>query len=125
MSKEELKKNYIEKAVAWIERKGYLEIKANIEGMEPPKSFTQRSKNELVNPDLTAKSLGRKFYFEIAMKTNDTKDLVTKWKLLSQLAAMKDGKLYLFVPHGHRSFAEKLVQKHKISAIIEPLRATN
>lgn len=123
MKGEELKKNYIQVALAWIERKGYLDIKADMEGMEAPKAFTQRSTESPVTPDLTARSLGRKFYFEVALKSYNERQIVTKWKLLSQLAAMKDGKLIVFAPHGHRSFAEKVIEKHKISAKIIPLRA--
>lgn len=123
MDNASMKKNYIEKALDWIEKKGYMEVKADIEGMEAPKSFTQKSNDQTINPDLTAMSLGRKFYFEIAMKTSETRDVITKWKLLSQLAAMKDGKLIVFAPHGHRSFAEKIIEGHKIPAKIVPLRS--
>ena len=118
-----LKKGYIQKALTWVEKKGYLEIKADIEGLETPKSFTQRSSDTAVYPDMTAKSLGRKFYFEVALKSSNERDIVTKWKLLSQLAAMKEGKLIVFTPHGHRAFAEKIIEKHRITAKIIPLRS--
>lgn len=123
MDKATLKNGYVQKAVKWIEKKGYAEIKADLEGHEPPKSFTQASTNEPVQPDLTARSLGRKFYFEVALKTDNTRPVITKWKLLSQLAAMKDGKLIVFAPHGHRSFAEKIITNHRINAQIVSLRA--
>lgn len=123
MEKAELKKGYIEKAVHWIEKKGYAEIKADLDGMETPIAFTQRSNEASVHPDLTARSLGRKFYFEVAIKSSETRAIVTKWKLLSQLAAMKDGKLIVFAPHGHRSFAEKIITENKINAQIISLRA--
>lgn len=120
-----LKEGYIQKAVVWIQKKGYMDIKADLEGMEAPKAFKRKSDDADIVPDLTAKSLGRKFYFEVALKSSDVRNLVTKWKLLSQLAAMKDGKLIIFAPHGHRSFADKTVEKYKISAKIVSLRAAN
>jgi len=118
-----LRESYIRKAVDWIKKKGYMDIKADLEDMETPKSFVKKSNDSNVLPDLTAKSLGRTFYFEVALKTNDVRSVVTKWKFLSQLAAMKDGKLIIFAPHGHRSFAEKTVESYKISAKIISLRA--
>lgn len=124
MDKAALKTGYVQKAVTWIEKKGYAEIKADLEGHEAPKSFTRSATQTTVQPDLTARSLGRKFYFEVALKTDNTRDVVTKWKLLSQLAAMKDGKLIVFAPHGHRSFAEKLITNHRINAQIVSLRAS-
>ncbi len=123
MSKEALRAGYVQKAMDWIVKKGYLDIKADLEGMELPKAFVQKSNNTSITPDLTARSLGRKFYFEVAMKSPNSRDIVTKWKFLSQLAAMKDGKLIIFAPHGHRSFAEKLVETHKISARVVSLRS--
>jgi hypothetical protein len=123
MDKAALKNGYVQKAVSWIEKKGYAEIKADLEGLEAPTALMQSSTNVPVQPDLTALSLGRKFYFEVALKSDNTREVVTKWKLLSQLAAMKDGKLIVFAPHGHRSFAEKIIENNRINAQIVSLRA--
>jgi hypothetical protein len=61
---------------------------------------------------------GNKCYFEIAMKSDNKQDLITKWKLLDRLASIKEGKFFLFTPHGHRAFADRLVKQHDINATL-------
>ena len=55
-------------------------------------------------------------YFEIAQKTSQKQPLITKWKLLSQLAQNKNGQFVIFTPHGHKSFAQTIVEEHHITA---------
>ncbi len=121
MEIEEEKIPYLEKAVEWVEKKGYLDIKATLEGYEDPKSFTQSSTNDSVSPDITAITMGRKCYFEIALKTSDKRQVVNKWKLLSYLSSAKQGKLYIFAPHGHKAFAKRIIENNQIPAEILPL----
>jgi len=71
-----------------------------------------------ITPDITAVMRGNKCYFEIAMKSDHKQDLVTKWKLLDRLASIKEGKFFLFTPHGHRAFADRLVKQHDINATL-------
>ena len=59
--------------------------------------------------------MGAKSYIEIALKTDDKKAMISKWKLLGTLAARKGGKLYLLAARGHKSFAEKIVQNHNLT----------
>ena len=68
--------------------------------------------------DATGVSRGRKSYFEIALKTEDVRRRISKWMLLSTMALMKGGKLFLFAPKGHKTFAEKVVKKHLLNAEI-------
>ena len=111
-----------EKAIDWVKRKGYSKVKANIDGedFEKPSSFMQPGDDDeaALTPDITAMMRGNKCYFEIAIKSDDKIQLVTKWKLLDRMAALKEGKFYLFTPHGHRAFANRLIKKHDINAVL-------
>ena len=61
---------------------------------------------------------GRKSYVEIAIKTENVQRRISKWNLLSTLATMKSGKLFLFAPKGHQTFTEKIVKKHLLNAAV-------
>ncbi|MEM9917311.1 MAG: hypothetical protein AAF990_04405 [Bacteroidota bacterium] len=106
-----------EKVILWSKRKGFNNIKANTEGYETP-SALKKPDGEVYIPDLTGNQLGGKSYIEIALKEENSIDLVSKWKLYSTLAARKDGKLYLLAPKGHKAFTDKLVEKYNISATV-------
>ncbi|WP_236975163.1 hypothetical protein [Membranihabitans maritimus] len=112
----EEKRDYIEKAVEYAKGKGFKEFKAKIDEYDDPKAFTKVSSDNEVLPDFTAKRRGKKHYFDIAMKTDNVQALVTKWKLLNQLAEIKNSKLILFAPRGHKAFTERLTKQYKIDA---------
>ncbi|MGB3547527.1 MAG: hypothetical protein WBA17_11165 [Saprospiraceae bacterium] len=102
-----------------VTRKGYQDIKANVEGYETPAKIRRSSeKEEFFIPDVTGELNGRKSYFEVALKTDDERELVTKWKLLSSLAGYKNGKLFLAVPRGHMAFTNRILEAYTIKAEI-------
>lgn len=115
-----IKKSAIEKIVTWVKSKGYSNIKANTEGYEVPTSFALQKELETDEdqyiPDVTGRKGSQKHYFEIALKTEDPRRLIRKWKLLSTLAEMKNGKLHLFAPRGHKAFAERIVRERQLTA---------
>lgn len=116
------KKNYISKAIQWVEKKSSSSIKAIAEGYEDPKIFTNKDTEEIVQPDLTFESLGgAKHYTDIALKSDSPQKLVTRWKLLSILATMKRGKLHLLAPKGHKMFTKRLVDRYNINALVYTL----
>ena len=116
-----MKEEYFEKAIAWTQRKSSSEIKANFEGFEKPRSFKNRNSNTEETPDLSYESHGALNFVEIAVKTSDVQPLITRWKLLSIMASMKHGKLYILTPKGHKMFAENIVKDYNISAKIQSL----
>lgn len=109
-----------EKAISWAKSHGFSQIKANTdsEDYEQPAKFTKTGDPEPFIPDLTGLRLGGKSYIEIAMKTEDTKRQLSKWKLLSSLAAVKSGKLFLLAPKGHKAFVEKTIKQNNINAMV-------
>jgi len=100
-----------------VNPKGYEGIRANVDEYETP-SKLQRKDDSAFIPDITGVKAGRKSYFEVAVKTDVVQEAITKWKLLSSLARMHNGKLYLIAPKGHYTFTMKLVKDHSISATI-------
>ncbi|MEM6396596.1 MAG: hypothetical protein AAF741_09625 [Bacteroidota bacterium] len=116
----ELIKKMVEKIV---ERKGFDQIKANADGFDTPAPIRKKDKEGNVEytyiPDVTGTINGRKSYFELGMKTegnDDTQKLVSKWRLLSDFAAIKNGKLYLAVPRGHMAFTNRILADYPIKA---------
>ncbi|MFT6322222.1 MAG: hypothetical protein ACJAT4_003157 [Granulosicoccus sp.] len=102
-------------AIQWAERKGFKKIKANADEYETPKSFYKPSTDITVIPDITGVKMGAKSYIEIALKADNMKATISKWKLFGTLAAQKGGKLYLLAGRGHKSFVERIVQKHNLT----------
>jgi hypothetical protein len=111
------KNKYFERAISWAKRRGLSGIRANYEEYETPTAFSKSGEEEAYVPDLTAKKLGRKFYIDIALKTDNVKRKVSKWKLMETLAKVKGGKLYLLAPRGHKAFAERLIEKYNFSNV--------
>ena len=113
---------YLEKALDWARKKGFHNIKASVslegEDTETPSGFSKPGSDDEIQPDMTALKTGGKCYIEIATKSDNIRRTVTKWKLLSTIARMKGGRLFLLAPHGHKAFTNRLVKKHDIEARI-------
>ena len=101
-----------------VQRKGVDQIKANADGYETPSPIRRNKDGEEIVyiPDVTGTINGRKSYFELGMKAEDERSLVTKWRLLSDLAGIKNGKLYLAVPRGHMAFTNRILADYPIRA---------
>lgn len=113
---------YLDKAVAWAQKKSMDTVKSIAEGYEKPNSFESTDNDKSVQPDITFITQGgAKHYTEIALKSEDSRSLVTKWKLLSVMAAMKKGKLHLLAPKGHKMFTQKLIDQYNINALVHSI----
>jgi hypothetical protein len=109
-------KKYLKKAIQWAKKRGYSNIKANIDEFEQPTQFSKPNEDQPYTPDITGQKLGRKIYIEIATKTENMQRRISKWKLLSTLAEMKGGKLFLLAPRGHKAFVERQLKKYHLNA---------
>ena len=116
-----MENEYFEKAIDWAKKRGFSNIKANHEDYELPKHFSKSGVDEVVVPDITGLKTGGKSYIEISIKTDMVHDMVSKWKLLSLLAARNGGKLFLLAPRGHKRFTEELVKDHNLMAEIKSI----
>lgn len=112
------KENFFDSAIEWTRKQGFSEIKANYSDYDAPISFQKPNSDASYTPDITGVKMGGKSFFEIVLKTEQVRQKVTKWMLLSTMAARKGGKLYLLAPRGHKSFAADIVEQHHLNAQI-------
>lgn len=115
------REKYLPKVIEWAQKKKIHSLKAISEGYDAPKLFTNQSTQQQVQPDLSFEIDDATHYSDVALKCDDTRALVTRWKLLSTMANLKKGQLHLFAPKGHKIFTKKLVERHQIDARIHSL----
>src|SRR5688500_8345906 len=102
----------------FVNRGGYTEVKANIEGFETPSALSSKDSEDRVIPDITALKRGGRWYIEVVKKDAELEKTISKWKLLSTLGRARSGGLILIAPSGQYAFAERLIKKHDIPAQI-------
>jgi hypothetical protein len=113
---------YLNQAIAWASRKTTGDIKSIHEDYEDPKVFKSKSSDMTVQPDISFRLIdGRKIFTDISLKTNKPQTLITRWKLLSTMATLSRGNLYLLAPRGHKIFTERLIEQYSINAIVKSL----
>lgn len=109
----------IDRAVGYVENLGFENIRARYEGYDEPAALKmQGNEKKSFTPDITATKNGGKYYFEIADRTENTTEVVGKWKLMSTLANMKDGDFRIFVPYGSMKYTNEILEKKNIKAEI-------
>ncbi len=111
--------DFIESLAEYVKKKGYQDIKVDLlEGFEAPSKLVRKNSDseDIYTPDATASKRGRKDYFEVAIKGDETEKLASKWQLLGTIAKMKRGGLYIVIPRGHFRFASDLVKRYSIEA---------
>ncbi|GAB4020727.1 hypothetical protein GCM10028808_63200 [Spirosoma migulaei] len=110
------KQTYIQRAADWANARGFSDIRANIEGYEKPISYGRQQDGESFIPDVTGKQFEQKSYFEVMIKTDQVTSIVSKLKLLSQMATVRGGQLYLMVPKGSLPFTKAMVAESRVTA---------
>lgn len=109
------KEDYLEKALSWAKMKRISNLKAKGEDYDDPKHYNKKDEDDSFTPDITGNKLSKKIYVEIALKEDDKRRIITKWKLLDTLAGMKGGKLYLLAPKGHKAFTQRILKRHDLN----------
>ncbi|MCI4670698.1 MAG: hypothetical protein MRZ79_21365 [Bacteroidia bacterium] len=112
------KEKYFERALKWVSANGFSNVKANHDSYPDPSPFRKATDEEPIIPDITGTKQGAKSYIEISTKTESIEPHVSKWKLLSTMAARKGGQLVLLAPKGHKSFTSSIAEKYFIRAKI-------
>ena len=100
---------FLKESLAYLEKSGYDNIKADIEGYETPKSYLKRGSDISITPDIVAEKGGRKHYFEIGLKSEEPKLLKSKWRFLDVLTRMKDHKFRIITRRGHYKFTQDML----------------
>ena len=118
-----IKQSYRDNAIKWASLKAADDLRiVDHEEYEDPKSFRNRTTDEIVQPFITfVTRRGEKHYSEIILKSETDSDVISKYKFLSFLAVHKEGKLHLLAPKGHLMFAKKLTEENKIEAEIHSI----
>ena len=113
-----MKSELYKKAITWAQSKGFTDIKANTDDFESPSPITRVGEEDPIQPDMTGVAQGKKSYIEIAMKDDDKRALISKWKLFCTLVAMKGGKVYLLAGRGNKAFVNRIVEDYNLNATI-------
>jgi len=100
---------FLKESLAYLEKSGYDNIKADIEGYETPKSYLKKGSDISITPDIVAEKGGRKHYFEIGLKSEEPKLLKSKWRFLDVLTRMKDDRFKIITRRGHYKFTQDML----------------
>ncbi len=109
--------NMIYSAIDILKEKGFENIRANVSDYERPAKLVKASSSIAYQPDMTAKTLTGKCYFEIVNDTKADKDVLKeKWSLFSAMAQHKNGTFFLLVPRGKMRFTNEMLKNNEIYA---------
>ena len=114
-------KTIFQKSIDYLEATGFTQIKADLSGYENPKSFVKKSSGAEVTPDITANKNGRKYFFDISLKSENPSLLKSKWLLLDTFARLKSNRFKIITTRGHYRFTDTLLGELNLSSK-DPIR---
>ena len=79
-------KEFLEKSIHHLESTGFEDIKADIDGYETPKSYLRKENDTRITPDIVAFKNGKKYFFEISLKSEKPRLLKSKWLFLDTMS---------------------------------------
>jgi len=100
----------LEESVAYLENKGFENIKADIDGYETPKSYKKAGSDISITPDIVAERAGIKHYFEVSLKSEKPHLLKSKWRFLDVLTRMKNHRFKIITRRGHYKFTNEMLE---------------
>ncbi len=100
----------LEESVAYLENKGFENIKADLEGYETPKSYKKAGSDISITPDIVAERAGIKHYFEVSLKSEKPNLLKSKWRFLDVLTRMKNHRFKIITRRGHYKFTNDMLK---------------
>lgn len=106
---------FLEKSIHHLEAIGFKDIKADLEGYETPKSYVKKSNGTTVTPDIVANKDGRKYFFDISLKSDEPRLLKSKWLFLDTLSRMKSNRFRIITTRGHYKFTDTMLQDINLS----------
>ena len=108
-------KEFLEKSIHHLESTGFENIKADLEGYETPKSYLRKENGTKITPDIVAVKNGRKYFFDISLKSEKPKLLKSKWLFLDVLSRMKSNRFRIITTRGHYKFTDTMLQDINLS----------
>lgn len=103
-------KEILEKSINYLEAKGFEHIKADVDEHESPKSYIRKKSGNKVTPDIVAMKNGRKYFFEISLKSEKRKLLKSKWLFIDTLSRMNSNRFRIITTRGHYKFTDDMLQ---------------
>jgi len=103
-------KDILDNSVDYLEQHGYENIKADAEGYVTPKSFLKKGSKISITPDIVAEKEGRKYYFDISLKSVKPRLLKSKWLFLNAFSALKSHRFRLITTRGHFKFTNEMLE---------------
>ncbi len=101
---------FLAKSIQHLESSGFEDIKADMEGYESPKSYLRKQSKTHVTPDIVAYKNGKKYYFEISLKSEKPKLLKSKWLFLDTISRMNSHGFRIITTKGHYKFTDTMLE---------------
>ncbi len=101
---------FLEKSISYLQSSGFEEIKADTEGYETPKSYVRKESGTKITPDIVAVKNGRKYYFEISLKSEKPRLLKSKWLFLDTMSRMNSHHFRIITTKGHYKFTDAMLE---------------
>lgn len=101
---------FIKKSITHLEAHGFEKIKADIEGYDRPKSFLRKGTDTKITPNIVALKNGKKYYFEISLKSERPLLLKSKWLFLDTLSRMRLDQFKIITTKGHYKFTDNMLE---------------
>jgi len=101
---------FIEKSVNHLEATGFEQIKAELEGYDKPKSYLRKGTDIKMTPDIVAIKNGKKYFFDISLKSQKPRLLKTKWLFLDTISRLKSDRFRIITTKGHYKFTENMLE---------------
>ena len=109
-SKNEENQEILLESLAYLEKRGFENIKADMEGYEIPKSYSKMDSDVVITPDIVAERAGIKHYFEISLKTAEPRLLKSKWQFLDTITRMRNQRFKIITRRGHYKFTDEMLK---------------
>lgn len=106
---------FLEKSILHLEATGFENIKADMEGYETPKSYSRKNADIKITPDIVAMKNGRKYFFDISLKSEKPSQLKSKWLFLDTLSRMRSDRFRIITTRGHYKFTETMLEDINLS----------
>ncbi len=106
---------FIVKSVHHLEARGFDKIRVDLDGYDKPKSFLRKRDGTNMTPDIVANKDGKRYFFEISLKTDEPQLLKTKWVFLDALSRMKSDAFRIITTKGHYKFTDSVLEDINLS----------
>jgi hypothetical protein len=101
---------FLEKSISHLQSTGFEQIKADVAGYETPKSYLRKGSDIKITPDIVAIKNGRKYFFDISLKSAKPRLLKTKWLFLDTISRMNSNRFRIITTKGHYKFTDDMLE---------------